>query len=154
MITIYRESTLEYSKHVEALGNTLLELLSEALGLKRDHLKNMECSKRHRLGCHYYPACPEPELAIGATKHSDPGFLTILLQNQINGLQVSYQDQWVDIEPAPGCLVINIGDLLQVFIFLKKKKCVCLLVVILTGLLICCVTTLATVGVEWEIHKQ
>lgn len=108
---------MEYCNHVSVLGYTLLELLSEALGLKPHHLKNMDCSKGHRLSCHYYPPCPEPELAIGATKHSDPGFLTILLQNQINGLQVLYQDQWVDVETAPGCLVINIGDLLQVFIF-------------------------------------
>lgn len=40
-------------------------------GAKTHHLKNMDCSKGHRLSCHYYPPCPEPELAIGATKHSD-----------------------------------------------------------------------------------
>ncbi|KAL0349008.1 UNVERIFIED_CONTAM: 1-aminocyclopropane-1-carboxylate oxidase1 [Sesamum angustifolium] len=109
-----RDSALEYSKHVDILGNIVFGLLSEALGLKTDHLKNMECSQGHRLHCHYYPACPEPELAIGITKHSDAGFLTILLQSQIvSALQVLYQDQWVDIEPVPGGLVINIGDLLQ-----------------------------------------
>lgn len=109
-----RESALEYSRHIEKLGNILLGLLSEALGLKTDHLEAMECSKGHRLHCHYYPPCPEPELAIGTTKHSDAGFLTILLQNHISGLQVSYEGQWVDIGPTPGGLVVNIGDLLQV----------------------------------------
>ncbi|PIN05845.1 Iron/ascorbate family oxidoreductase [Handroanthus impetiginosus] len=109
-----RDSTMEYSKHVEILGNTLLGLLSEALGLKTDHLKNMECAKGHNFHCHYYPACLEPELAIGAAKHSDAGFFTILLQNQIaSGLQVLYRDQWIDINPIPEGLVVNIGDLLQ-----------------------------------------
>ncbi|KAK4482448.1 hypothetical protein RD792_009605 [Penstemon davidsonii] len=109
-----RDSTVEYSKHVEKLGNNLLGLLSESLGLETDHLKSMDCSKGHIIHCHYYPACPQPELTIGTTKHSDAGFLTILLQNQIiTSLQVLHQGQWVDIQPIPGGLVVNIGYLLQ-----------------------------------------
>ncbi|KAL1563159.1 1-aminocyclopropane-1-carboxylate oxidase 1-like [Salvia divinorum] len=111
---VCRDSTVEYSKHVENLGNIVLGLLSEALGLKTEFLSDMECLKGHRLHCHYYPACPEPELAIGLTKHSDAGFLTILLQNQlVSGLQVLYEGRWIDIQPVHGGLVINIGDLLQ-----------------------------------------
>ncbi|KAL1558977.1 1-aminocyclopropane-1-carboxylate oxidase 1-like [Salvia divinorum] len=111
---VCRDSTVEYSKHVEKLGNILLGLLSEALGLNTDFLGKMECSKGHRLHCHYYPACPEPQLAIGTTKHSDPGFLTILLQNQlVSALQVFNKGRWIDIQPVQGALVINIGDLLQ-----------------------------------------
>ncbi|KAH6770048.1 2-oxoglutarate and oxygenase superfamily protein [Perilla frutescens var. hirtella] len=111
---ICRDLAVEYSKHVQKLGNVLFGILSEALGLKSELLENMECSKGHRLHGHYYPACPEPELAIGTTKHSDTGFLTILLQNQlVSGLQVLYEGQWIDIEPVSGGLVVNIGDLLQ-----------------------------------------
>uniref|UniRef100_A0A803N2B6 Fe2OG dioxygenase domain-containing protein n=1 Tax=Chenopodium quinoa TaxID=63459 RepID=A0A803N2B6_CHEQI len=40
-------------------------------------------------------------------------FLTILLQDQIGGLQVLHHDHWVDVPPTPGALVINIGDHLQ-----------------------------------------
>ncbi|KAL8515760.1 hypothetical protein ACS0TY_014447 [Phlomoides rotata] len=109
-----RESVMEYSKNMEVLGNSVLGLLSEALGLETAHLKNMECCRGHRLCSHYYPACPLPELAIGTTKHSDVGFFTILVQNQIcSGLQVLYEGQWIDIHPIPGALVVNIGDLLQ-----------------------------------------
>ncbi|XP_057771349.1 1-aminocyclopropane-1-carboxylate oxidase homolog [Salvia miltiorrhiza] len=112
---ICRDSTVEYSKHVEILGNILLGVLSEALGLEAEFLRtNMECSKGHRLHCHYYPPCPEPELAIGTPKHSDAGFLTVLLQNQLlSGLQVLYEGRWIDIQPVQGALVVNIGDLLQ-----------------------------------------
>uniref|UniRef100_A0A5B7BB86 Fe2OG dioxygenase domain-containing protein n=1 Tax=Davidia involucrata TaxID=16924 RepID=A0A5B7BB86_DAVIN len=104
---------MDYIKDVRKLGDTLFELLSEALGLKPDHLRSMECANGYSLACHYYPACPEPEVTLGITAHSDPGILTILLQNQISGLQVLHENQWVDVLPIPGGLVVNIGDLLQ-----------------------------------------
>lgn len=105
---------VEYSKRVKALVRTLFELLSEALGLEPDHLASMDCDKGQTVLCHYYPACPEPNLTMGTTRHSDPDFLTILLQDHIGGLEVLYQDRWVKVPPLPGALVVNIGDLLQV----------------------------------------
>ncbi|KAI4373909.1 hypothetical protein MLD38_011968 [Melastoma candidum] len=108
-----REIVMDYSKRVKALGITLLELLSEALGLDRDYLKDLDCAMGHSILCHYYPACPEPHLTMGTIRHSDPSFLTVVLQDDIGGLEVMYRDQWVGVPPLSGALVVNIGDLLQ-----------------------------------------
>nr|XP_043627131.1 1-aminocyclopropane-1-carboxylate oxidase homolog 3-like [Erigeron canadensis] len=103
----------EYSSQVMKVGGCLFELLSEALGLKPDHLSNMGCLEGVALIAHYYPACPQPELAIGIPDHADNSFITILLQDDVGGLKVFYENQWTDVPPIKGALVINAGDLLQ-----------------------------------------
>ena len=119
---------MEYSEEVHKIGITIFELLSEALGLKPDHLIGIDCAKGHVILSHYYPPCPEPELTImGTTKHSDPEFLTLLLQDHVGGLQIQYQNHWIDVPPVPGALVVNIGDLLQ-----ANSVFVCLFISLLT----------------------
>ncbi|GMI72037.1 hypothetical protein like AT1G06620 [Hibiscus trionum] len=114
MPQVCRRSTIEYIKHVKRLGESLFELLSEALGLRPNHLSSIGCCKGCSLQSHYYPPCPQPELTLGIKEHADGSILTLLLQNHISGLQVLHQGQWLDVRPTRGGLVVNIGDLLQI----------------------------------------
>lgn len=54
--------------------------------------------------------------------HTDPGAITLLLQDNHGGLQaLSKQDGWIDVTPQPGTIVVNIGDVLQVW---SNDRCV------------------------------
>uniref|UniRef100_A0A0D9VXN2 Fe2OG dioxygenase domain-containing protein n=1 Tax=Leersia perrieri TaxID=77586 RepID=A0A0D9VXN2_9ORYZ len=105
---------LEYAEHARRLALAVLELISSALGLDRDRLgKTMGCAEGVSLVSNYYPPCPEPDLTVGTGRHSDPAFLTVLLQDGMGGLQALLDGQWVDVPPVNGALVVNVGDLLE-----------------------------------------
>ncbi|GAV61476.1 2OG-FeII_Oxy domain-containing protein [Cephalotus follicularis] len=97
-----------------SLGFTLYELLSEALGLNSSHLKDMGCADGLLLWGHYGLPCPEPKQTIASSSHCDSNFITILLGDQMGGLQVLRQNQWVDVPPMHGGLIVNIGYFLQI----------------------------------------
>ncbi|CAI0544937.1 unnamed protein product [Linum tenue] len=105
---------MDYSAEMLKLGDLLFGLFSEALGLDPAHLKEMGCSEGLGIASHYYPACPQPDLTLGIARHSDLGFVTVLLQDHVGGLQVFRRDRWVDFPPTPGALVVNVGDMFQV----------------------------------------
>lgn len=60
-----------------------------------------------------YPKTPVGGVGVG--EHTDLGFLTILNQDMIGGLEVKVGEDWIKVVPEKGTLVINIGDMMESF---------------------------------------
>ncbi|CAI8609035.1 unnamed protein product [Vicia faba] len=60
----------------------------------------------------YYPKCPQPDLTLGLKRHTDPGTITLLLQDQVGGLQATKDNgkTWITVQPVEGAFVVNLGD--------------------------------------------
>jgi len=54
------------------------------------------------------------DVALG--HHTDLGLLTLLIQDDVGGLQArSAEHGWIDVEPIPGTIVVNLADCMQVW---------------------------------------
>jgi isopenicillin N synthase-like dioxygenase len=63
---------------------------------------------------HYPPITQEPESAIRAEQHEDINLITLLVGASAGGLQLlNKHNEWKDIVPDEGEIVINVGDMLQ-----------------------------------------
>ena len=56
-----------------------------------------------------------PVADLGVHHHTDAGALTILLQDEVGGLQVFKGGYWYNVEPLPGAFFVNTGDMMQVW---------------------------------------
>ena len=126
-----RRETLEtYSAELECLARKILDFMAKALGMEAEDMREMIGEGWQAMRMNYYPPCPQPELVIGLTPHSDGVGLTILLQiNEMEGLQIRKDGVWIPVKPLPHAFIVNIGDMLQVINLtyfcttrLKKEK--------------------------------
>lgn len=115
----FREAVLGYHEACESLAQRLLSAIATNLGAPDGQL-NAQFGADHTsfMRLNYYPKCPPgaaPEPAFGVNEHSDAGALTVLLQDEQAGLEVCRDGYWYLVEPRRDALVINLGDMAQVW---------------------------------------
>lgn len=107
------------------LSLQLLEAFCIGLDLPAKHM-HADFANNHTgfLRLNYYPVHDpiegaadehQQEADLGVHHHTDAGALTVLIQDDIGGLQVHRDGFWYDIPPVPGAIVINTGDMMQVW---------------------------------------
>ncbi|GLT84861.1 hypothetical protein SLE2022_030720 [Rubroshorea leprosula] len=110
----FREDVGKYCKNARELALRLLDAISESLGLERDYMNSALGKHAQHLAINFYPPCPQPELTYGLPGHADPNVITILLQDDVPGLQVLKEGKWIAVNPIPYTFIVNLGDQIQV----------------------------------------
>ena len=111
--------TARYSA-LSQLAARLLSLMAESLHLPGHYFDTMIDRHTSAMRALDYPGATDSSVAItdgqwGASAHTDYGTLTILETDPDQpGLQVRRSDdEWVDVDPPSGSLVVNLGDAME-----------------------------------------
>lgn len=108
-----REVVLEYMAAMTKLGHRLMAGIALSLGLDEFYFEQHGTADPLTLFRIFnYPA-QRDETLWGVGEHSDYGLLTILLQDDVGGLEVRSAAQWIAAPPIEGSFVCNIGDMLD-----------------------------------------
>ena len=109
----FRATVGEVFDRFGGVAREVLAALSLGLGLEEDHLGRVFGERPYSfVKCIDYPVTPAGEAGVNA--HHDVGFLSVLCQHRVGGLQVQNPDgRWIDVPLVPGALVVNLGENLQ-----------------------------------------
>ncbi|CAH1448615.1 unnamed protein product [Lactuca virosa] len=112
---LLRDTLEEYMLELQKLGMTLFSLIGQAVDIEKGEMLEIFEDGMQSVRMTYYPPCPQPDLAVGLTPHSDAAGITILLQvNNVEGLQVKKNGLWIPVNFLPDAFVVNVGDILEI----------------------------------------
>ncbi|MFD8593294.1 isopenicillin N synthase family dioxygenase [Streptomyces sp. NPDC059637] len=111
-----RTAALAWIDRLSEVADRLLRELLASVGAPPDFYADAFAGRPHlHLKLVRYPGSAPDGADQGVGAHKDYGFLTLLLQDDVGGLQVQTPDgTFVDVPPLPGAFVVNLGELLEV----------------------------------------
>ncbi|XP_073258891.1 probable iron/ascorbate oxidoreductase DDB_G0283291 [Porites lutea] len=103
-----------YMERMSVVGHAIMKGLALSLELTEDFFHDIFNPAFPLLALWHYPPVPAVLDSWGVGPHTDYGVLTLLMQDDVGGLQIETESgKWIDVPPIPGTLVVNIGDVVE-----------------------------------------
>ena len=110
----FKPATLGLYQALDELGGRVLRAIARHLGLADDAFVDPTRDGNSVLRLLHYPPIPADAPGVRAGAHEDINAITLLLGAEEAGLELLDRDgQWLPVNPPPGSVVCNIGDMLQ-----------------------------------------
>ncbi|KXT06708.1 hypothetical protein AC578_8519 [Pseudocercospora eumusae] len=112
----FHRVSIHYYNHMHALAREVLGVIALTLDLPQDYFQPFTTGAVATLRYLHYPPQPptsDEKLTRGIGAHTDFGSITLLMQDEVDGLQVYEKttDEWLDVTPIPGAYVVNLGNM-------------------------------------------
>lgn len=113
-----KPAAMEWAKLMSSVGMELLRAIAVSLRLPEDYFDEPFQDTPAWMGklVHYVGGVVEAAGDQGVGSHADYGFVTLLLQDDVGGLEVlpPGASEWAPVQPIRGALVVNLGEMLEV----------------------------------------
>jgi len=110
----FRETFTELFAEFDRVGARLLSAIARYLGLPSSWFIDPVEKGNSVLRLLHYPPISADAPGVRAGAHEDINLITLLLGAEEAGLELLDRDgRWLSIDPPPGALVVNVGDMLQ-----------------------------------------
>jgi isopenicillin N synthase-like dioxygenase len=111
----FKPINLAMFANFDRVGRQMLAAISRSIGLPESFFDDKVDQGNSVLRVIHYPPMPaQPTESVRAGAHEDINVITLLLGAEEPGLQVkTRRGDWLAINPEPGALVCNVGDMLQ-----------------------------------------
>ncbi len=109
----FRATIDRYVNSMSALACDLVHAITMALGLPASSLDRYFAQPTTFLRLLHYPTQPDEADLFGSAPHTDYGYITLLAQDDVGGLEVKNKaGEWIAAPPIPDTFVMNVGDIL------------------------------------------
>lgn len=117
LLPTFQPHILEFMHQLETLSHRLMEAIALSLGQPAHYFRDLFGSTPYyRLKAAKYPSVKDTKAAtIGCGAHKDTGFLTVLLQDMVGGLQgqIPATGEWMDTRPVPDTFIVTMGEAME-----------------------------------------
>ncbi|XP_022777147.1 probable 2-oxoglutarate-dependent dioxygenase AOP1.2 [Durio zibethinus] len=118
--TSFSKTIHSFSKQLSELDQMIRRMILESFHLEKYLDEHMD-STNYLLRMMKYKGPKTTETKLGLNSHTDKNVVTILFQNEVDGLQVQTKDrEWIEVKPSKNTFIVMIGESLYVSLILAS----------------------------------